>query len=146
MSKPSMMVRMAQEMCKQLVAEQTRTRLALGFDAAILAAHEVFGMGPGRASAFANAYHEAMEQLAGLYLDDAKENRDDRIDYAKGTRDALIRKIVGEENFVPFDSFYGAAYIDELRRVRQLQPPEENERAAGDEQADGSRQEGKGGR
>ena len=122
MSKPSAMVRMAQEMCRKLVAEQTRTRLALGFDAAILAAHEVFGMGPGRASAFANAYHEAMEQLAGLYPDDAKENLDDRIDYAKGTRDALIRKIVGEENFVPFDRFYSAGvYIDELKRVRTLQ-------------------------
>lgn len=146
MSKPSMMVRMAQEMCRQLVAEQTRTRLALGFDAAILAAHEVFGMGPGRASAFANAYHEAMEQLAGLYLDDAKENRDDRIDYAKGTRDALIRKIVGEENFVPFDRFYAPVYIDELRRVRQLQPPDNEKDPPAMSKPAGPDKEGKGGR
>ena len=132
-----MMVRMAQEMCRQLVAEQTKTRLAMGFDAAILAAHEVFGMGPGRAAAFAEAYNSAMDELAGLYLDDARENRDASIDYAKGKRDALIRRIVGEENFVPFDRFYGPAYVDELRRVRILQAAEK-ERAAGDEQADGS--------
>lgn len=125
MAKPSMMVKMAQEMCKQLVAEQTRTRLALGFDAAILAAHEVFGMGPGRAAAFGQAYHKAMEQLASLYLDDARENKDEKIDYAKGTRDALIRKIVGEDNFVPFDRFYAPVYIDELRRVRALQHPDD---------------------
>ena len=144
MTKPSMMVKMAQEMCRQLVAEQTRTRLALGFDAAILAAHQVFGMGPGRAAAFANAYHEAMEQLAGLYLDDAGDNKDPGIDYAKGTRDELIRRIVGEENFVPFDAFYGAAYVDELRRVRSIEAGADIKRPADARGADGPHKEGMG--
>ena len=136
MTKPSAALRMAQEMCRRLVAEQTRTRLALGFDAAILAAHEVFGMGPGRAAAFANAYNDALELLAGLYLDDARDNKDPGIDYAKGKRDELIRRIVGEENFVPFDRFYGGAYVDELRRVRSMTAGE-TERPADAGSADG---------
>ena len=93
---------------------------AASFDAAIIAAHEVFHMGPGRAAAFANAYNEAMEQLAGLYVSDAEENHDKRIDYAKGKRDELILSIVGPENFGPFDSAYGEAYFDELRRIRLM--------------------------
>ena len=47
------------------------------------------------------------------------------IDYAKGKRDALIRKIVGEDNFVEFDRAYGAAYMDELRRIRVKQEESE---------------------
>ncbi len=121
MSKPSMMVKMAQEMCRRLVDEQTMTRLALGYDAAVIAAHEVFGMGPGRAAAFGRAYSKAMDQMANLYLDDARENNDEMIEYAKGKRDELILRIVGEANFEPFDRFYGPAYIDELKRVRTLQ-------------------------
>ena len=106
---------------RRLVAEQTRARLALGFDAAIIASHNVFGMGPGRSAAFANAYNDAMEQLAELYVSDCDENHDKRIDYAKGKRDEIIRKIVGEQNFVPFDRTYGLAQFDELRRIRVIQ-------------------------
>jgi len=109
---------LAERIARKLVAEQTRARVMLGFDAAVLAAHEVFQLGPGRAAAFAQAYHEAMETLAGLYVDDAEQNHDKRIDYAKGTRDELIRRIVGEENFVEFDRAYGDAWIDELQRIR----------------------------
>ena len=142
MAKKSMMVLMAQEMCRKLVAEQTKPRLALGCDAAVIAANRVFHMGPGRAAAFAQAYNEAMEELATLFLDDARENKDAGIDYAKGKRDEIIRKIVGEENFVPFDRFYAAVYVDELRRVRSLEiPPEDKKSPAGDEQASGADKE-----
>ena len=107
MAKKNMMLLMAQEMCKRLVAEQTKTRLALGCDAAVIAANRVFHMGPGRAAAFAQAYSEAMNELAGLFLDDATENGDAGIDYAKGKRDQLIRRIVGEDNFIPSMSTLG---------------------------------------
>ena len=119
-SKNSMMI-LAKRMARRMVAEQTRARLMMGFDAATMAAHEVFQMGPGRAAAFSNAYNEAMEKLATLYIDDCELNKDKQIDYAKGTRDTLIRKIVGEENFVPFDKAYGEAYMDELRRFRLME-------------------------
>ena len=142
MAKKNMMLLMAQEMCKRLVAEQTKTRLALGCDAAVIAANRVFHMGPGRAAAFAQAYSEAMNELAGLFLDDARENGDAGIDYAKGKRDQLIRRIVGEDNFIPFDRFYAPVYVDELRRVRSLQIPEDKKCPAGDEQASGADKEG----
>lgn len=109
----------AQSCAREIVAEQTRVRLMLGFDAAILAAHEVFGLGKGRAAAFAEAYNQAMEELATIYVDDG--TGDKGMEYAKATRDEAIRRIVGEENFVPFELCYGETYVDELRRVRVLQ-------------------------
>lgn len=120
MAKNQMMV-VANRMASAIVAEQTKARIALGFDAAIIAAHEVFGMGPGRAAAFANAYNEAMEQLADLIVTDGQQNKDDKVEYAKAKRDEVILKIVGEKNFQPFDSVYGYVYIDELQRLRILQ-------------------------
>ena len=112
---------LAERISKKLVAEQTTARLALAFDAAILAAHEVFGMGPGRAAAFRDAYMDAMEELAGMFIEDAdkKTGHGDRdLAFAKAKRDEASRKIVGDELFVPFDRDYGSAYIDELRRIR----------------------------
>lgn len=125
MGKQSAVMVLANRMADKLVAEQTRARLMMGFDAAIIAAHEVFQLGPGRAAAFANAYNDAMEQLATLYVDDCEKNKDKKIDYAKGTRDTLIKKIVGPENFVSFDKAYGEAYMDELKRFRILNGLEE---------------------
>ena len=124
MSRKNQTLILAERIARKLVAEQTQARIMLGFDAALIAAHEALGMGPGRAAAFSAAYHEAMEELAALYVDDAEQNGDKHIDYAKGKRDELIRKIVGEDNFVEFDRAYGAAYMDELRRIRVKQ--EEN--------------------
>lgn len=121
MSTRNQVMILADRIARRLVAEQTRARVMMGFDAAIIAAHEVFGMGPGRAAAFANAYTEAIEQLAGMYVDDCDNNGDKNIDYSKGKRDELIRGIVGEANFVPFDRAYGDAYIDELKRIRVMQ-------------------------
>lgn len=124
MSKPSAVVRMAQAMARETIANQTRARLSIAFDAALIAAHEVLQLGPGRAAAFAQAYGDAMEELAGLYIDDCEQNKDKRLDYAKGTRDRIIREIVGEANFVPFDKSYGEAVMDELRRIRIIQGKE----------------------
>ena len=109
---------------KQLVAEQTKARLCLGMDAAILAAHEVFGLGPGRAAAFRDAYVSSMEELAGLFIEGADQHGDDRLEYAKAKRDEALRRIVGDELFVPFDEAYGQAYMDELKRVRIMQEAE----------------------
>ena len=40
--------------------------------------------------------------------------------------DDLIRSIVGEANFVPFERAYGEAYMDELRRIRLMQEESRN--------------------
>ena len=121
MSTKNSVLVLAERIARKLVAEQTRARVMLGFDAAIIAAHETFQMGPGRAAEFATQYHQAIEQLAQLYIDDADEHGDKHIEYAKGTRDKIIRKIVGEENFVEFDKAYGEAWVDELKRIRIMQ-------------------------
>lgn len=123
MSTKNQVLILAERIAKKLVAEQTMARLSLGLDAAIIAAHEALGMGPGRAESFRQAYVTAMDELAGLFVDDAgkKPSEGDReIVYAKAKRDEIIRKIVGEANFVPFDLSYGAAYMDELKRIRVM--------------------------
>lgn len=144
MAKKNMMLLMAQEMCKKLVEEQTLVRLSMSFDAAIIAANKAFHMGPGRFPVFSEAYNEALQWLSDMFISDARENHDAQIEYAKGKRDQLIRRIVGEENFVPFDAFYSAGvYVDELKRVRSLEvPPEDKKCPAGDERASGADKEG----
>ena len=121
MRKPSGWAIMAQQMAKKIVAEQTRVRLMIGFDAAVIAAHETLQLGPGRAAAFANAFHEALDDLAELYLQDYQ---DKEMEYGKGKRDEVIRKILGEANFVPYDRLYGETYLDELERIRTLESSE----------------------
>lgn len=117
MSKKSALAMMANAAAKKIVAEQTRVRLVIGFDAALIAAHEVLKLGPGRAAAFANAYHEALDDLATLYLEDSK---DKQMEYGKGKRDQVIRKILGDANFVPYEKMYGDTYVDEFNRIRML--------------------------
>ena len=121
MRKPSGWAIMAQQMAKKIVAEQTRVRLMIGFDAAVIAAHETLQLGPGRAAAFANAFHEALDDLAELYLQDYQ---DKEMEYGKGKRDEVVRKILGEANFVPYDRLYGGTYLDELERIRTLESSE----------------------
>ena len=119
MSRKNSVMIFADRIARDIVAEQTRVRIMMGFDAALIAAHEALGMGPGRAAAFAPAYSTALDALATLYLDDGSGDR--TMEYAKVKRDERIRAIVGDENFVEFDRSYGPAYMDELRRVRVLQ-------------------------
>lgn len=131
MAKPSRVMIIADAMAREIIANQTQARLTIGFDAAVIAANRALGMGPGRAAAFIEAWHEALNELADLYVSDADENHDKEISYSKGTRDEVIRRIVGEENFVPFDRAYGQAYMDELHRVRVLEQHRAERDAAG---------------
>ena len=125
MSRKNTVVLIAQQTAKKIVADQTRARLMIGFDAAVIAAHETLQLGPGRAAAFANAYHEALDDLAELYLQDYQ---DKEMEYGKGKRDEVIRKILGEANFVPYDRLYGGTYLDELGRIRALEAAEAGEK------------------
>ena len=121
MSRKNQTLIIAEKIASAIIAEQTRARIMMGFDAAIIAAHEALQLGPGRAALFATAYNSAMDELATMFIADADENGDKTLEYAKTKRDELIRSIVGEENFVPFERAYGQAYMDELRRVRLMQ-------------------------
>lgn len=84
MSKQSALMAMADRIARNIVAEQTRARLMMGFDAALIAANRSFNLGPTRAAKFANDYNEAMEELASMYINDAEENKDKQIEFAKG--------------------------------------------------------------
>ena len=121
-TKNSVMI-LADRIARNIVAEQTKARLSMSYDAAIIAAHEALGMGPGRAAIFREAYNDAIEELAGLFIDDS--DGDKKLVYAKAKRDEAILKIVGQENFVPFDFSYGMAYMDELKRIRLLREGKE---------------------
>ena len=121
MAKPSTVMILANRMAREIIANQTKARLMMGFDAALIAANRSLKLGPGRAAAFAEAYHEAIEELADMFIVDADENGDKDLAYSKGKRDEVIRRIVGEENFLPFELSYGEAYMDELKRVRILE-------------------------
>lgn len=84
---------------------QMNILLQMGQDAATIAAHDVLGMGPGRAVAFTVAYREAMNEMANLAVEDAKEDKE--LWYSKAKLDEKIKAIVGEENFAPWDERYG---------------------------------------
>ena len=119
-TKNSVMV-LADRIARTLVAEQTKARLSLGMDAAIIAAHRALGMGPGRAERFRQEYVAAMEELATMFVDDAGKKPgegDSKLVYSKATRDEIIRRILGDQCVVPVDLSYGAAYMDELKRIR----------------------------
>ena len=110
----------AQTMARAIIAEQTKARIMLGFDAAMLAANRCFNMGATRAAKFANCYNDAINELAGMYIDDCDSNGDKGIEYAKGKRDEIMSRFMGDA-FVPFDAAYGYAYVDELKRLRVMQ-------------------------
>lgn len=82
-----------------------RMLLQLGQDAAMIAAHEVLGLGPGRAEKFAMAYMQAMTEIAEIVLDDHKDDKS--LSYAKGKVDRKIRSIVGDERFEDWEERYG---------------------------------------
>ena len=64
---------------------------------------------------------QSLDDLAELYLQDYQ---DKEMEYGKGKRDEVIRKILGEANFVPYDRLYGGTYLDELGRIRALESSE----------------------
>ena len=79
--------------------------LQMGQDAAMIAAHDVLQLGPGRAEAFGVAYREAINSMARRVVDDQMD--DPEFVYAKAKIDEQIRAIVGPEKFAPWEERYG---------------------------------------
>ena len=77
----------------------------MGQDAAMIAANDVFHLGPTRAAAFAAAYADAINDMARLIDEDCNDDRD--CTYAKTKIDNRLRAIVGEGNFAPWEVRYG---------------------------------------
>jgi hypothetical protein len=81
------------------------TLMQMGQDAAMIAAHEVLQLGPGRAEAFCAAYIDAMNDMARMVVSDQLDDKE--FVYAKHKIDEQIKAIVGEKNFVPWEERYG---------------------------------------
>ena len=79
--------------------------LQMGQDAAMIAAHDVLQLGPGRAEAFCVAYREAINDMARRVVNDQMD--DPEFVYAKAKIDEQIRAIVGPEKFAPWEVRYG---------------------------------------
>ena len=69
-------------------------------DAAMIAANEVFQMGPGRAEAFASAFSQALTDIAEMAVSDTKD-----LEYSKAKLDERLIQICGE-HFVPWEGRY----------------------------------------
>lgn len=79
--------------------------LQMAQDAAMIAAHDVLQLGPGRAEDFCIAYREAINDMARRVVDDQMD--DPEFVYAKAKIDEQIRSIVGPDKFVPWEVRYG---------------------------------------
>ena len=78
--------------------------LNLGLDAAMITAHEVLGMGPGRAEAFRVKYIETINLMSKMMVEDSVDDAD--LTYSRELIDRRIKSIVGEENFREWDDRY----------------------------------------
>lgn len=84
--------------------KQLEVMQQIGLDAAMIAANEVLQCGKGRAVPFGQAYMEAVNAIANLIVNDSKD--DAEIVYAKEKVDEKICRIVGADNFEPWDVRY----------------------------------------
>ena len=83
---------------------QLQIAMQMGLDAGMIAANETLGMGAGRADKFRTAYIEAINQMTHMTVVDDKD--DPEFLWTKAKIDDRIRKIVGEENFIPWEERY----------------------------------------
>lgn len=97
--------RMFEQARKSVSSDYAEIRGQIDCDAAMLAANEVFQMGPGRAKQFLEAMIKYVNEISELFLEDSKG--DATLEYAKHTLDKRIVDVVGEENFSPWDARYG---------------------------------------
>ena len=90
------------EVNKQIL-QSKKIYIQMCLDAAMIAANEVFNMGPTRCTEFANAFSDALNTIAKTTVDDAKSDKS--LWYTKDKLDERLKKICGE-HFVPWDQRY----------------------------------------
>ena len=96
--------RVRQDVNRQL-SESRSIHTQMCLDAAMIAAHDVLQLGPGRAEDFCIAYREAINDMARRVVDDQMD--DPEFVYAKAKIDEMIKSIVGPEKFAPWEVRYG---------------------------------------
>lgn len=83
------------------LARQQMIDIQMAKDAALIAAAEVFHMGPGRTPAYSAAFDQALHDIAAMTVEDTKD-----MEYTKTKLDQRLRQICGE-HFVPWEERYG---------------------------------------
>lgn len=73
-------------------------------DAAVIALNRAYGFGPKRCTVFIDELNRAAKDMADLILEDTPE-----AEYSRAKIDELLRSIVGEDQFTPWDLRYAAA-------------------------------------
>lgn len=99
--KQSAYLKKVQSAARQRVVEENAVRTQMCMDAAMIAANEVFQMGPGRAPAFATAFSEALSEIAEMTISDTRD-----MEYTKVKLDKRLEEICGKA-FVPWEKRYG---------------------------------------
>lgn len=103
--KPNSMLAKIEAKYNALFHRKMDMLMQMGQDAAMISAHEVLQLGPGRAKDFCMAYINAMNTMAHMVLEDQKDDKE--FVYSKAKIDEQIAAIVGPENFQPWEERYG---------------------------------------
>ena len=85
------------------LSESRSIHTQMCLDAAMIAANEVFNMGPSRAKAFADAFSSALREIATMTVQDGKSDK--QLWFTKTKLDERLKQICGE-NFQPWEERY----------------------------------------
>ena len=90
------------EVQKQVAATRP-ILIQMCLDSAMIAANNVFQMGPGRCRAFCDAFNAAMNELSLMTVEDGKTDRE--LWHTKAKLDERLKEICGE-HFQPWEERY----------------------------------------
>ena len=98
---------------KKQSRELTGIAIQMAFDAATMAAHDVFKMGEGRFPAFSEAFRKRLYEIMKLIHDESGKppsrnaENDSTLEVTTSKVDEALKPIVGEKNFTPWNERYG---------------------------------------
>ena len=84
----------------QIIMETRHIHTQMCLDAAMIAANEVFNMGPSRVEAFCNAFSDALVSIAKMTVSDTPD-----MEYTKAKLDQRLKQICGDK-FQPWEERY----------------------------------------
>lgn len=99
MKRSGYLQRVRKDVNRQL-AESRSVHTQMCLDAAVIAANEVFNMGPSRAPAFSAAFSQALVEIAEMTVSDTPD-----MEYTKTKLDQRLKQICGD-NFQPWEERY----------------------------------------
>lgn len=85
--------------------DQLAIALQMCKDAATIALDDMFCINSEQAIRFGNIYAETLNEIAKLLVEDSKD--DPKIEWSTEKVDQRLRKIFGDENFMPWERRYG---------------------------------------